>query len=311
MKYALLEKTELWVSPVELHGADLRSCARAAGRVLGLNPEQIVVTDVIENRLTFDLLVPEVRAEQIIACEKALIRALANLPGVRTMSETTVHSSGVLGLISLDEGAAPDLLERSRIMGTQIAERIRKRVMVFPTGQEVLDGQIQDTNTPFLIAVLESEGYHVVQGPTLPDEIAVIARAFRLAAETGYGLVVTTGGIGAEGKDQTLEALAQVDPQPNLPYILKFQKGQGRHAKDGVRIGVGLYGETLIICLPGPHDEVRMAWPVMIWGLKTKKDKEALAEAIADVLRQKFLAHCRDHTASAEMHSMEVSNGPK
>lgn len=311
LEYRLLEKTELWISPVELHGADLTACARAAAQVLGLNPEEIMVTDVLEDRMTLDILVPTIQAEHIIACEKDLLEAMASVPGIHVKADTRVHSDGILGLISLDEAQGKEVLERSRAIGFQIAERIRKRAVVFATGHEVLQGQIQDTNTPFLIAALQLEGYHAVQGGTLEDKASAIARAFRRAAETGYGLVLTTGGIGAEGKDQTLEALAQVDPQATLPYILKFQQGQGRHAKDGVRIGVGVLEQTRIVCLPGPHDEVLLAWLALIEGLKTNQNKEALAVAIAGALRQKFLDRSGHHTSRSSIHLLEVSHDSK
>ena len=178
------------------------------------------------------------------------MNALAAVPGVHITDETEVHSDGILGLISLDEEAAQEILERSRAMQSQIAEALRRRVMVFATGQEVLAGQIRDTNTPFLTESLGSEGYKVVHGPILRDRVDIIARAFKQAADEGYGILITTGGIGAEAKDQTTEALARVDTQAELPYILRFQKGQGRHDKEGVRIGVGVLKQTLIVCLP-------------------------------------------------------------
>jgi molybdenum cofactor synthesis domain-containing protein len=214
---------------------------------------------------------------------------------VGVTDETEVHSDGILGLISLDEKTGKEVLEKSRAIGAQIADHIRKRTMVFATGKEVLAGQIRDTNTPFLITALEDEGYEVAEGPVLEDKVDTIARAFLRAAEDGYGLLITTGGIGAEGKDQTLEALARVDSQASMPYILKFQKGQGRHHKDGVRIGVGILEQTKIVCLPGPHDEVRLAWPILKVGMRTDWDKHILAEGLANALRKKFLARSARH----------------
>lgn len=296
MEYRLLEKTELWISPVKLTRADLGACARAAAEALGLSPEEIMVTDVLEDRLTLDILVPCVRAEQIVAREKALLHALAAVPGVSTTEETAVHSDGVLGLISLDERTGKEVLERSRAIGAQIADHIRKRSLIFATGHEVLSGSIQDTNTPFLMDALRDEGYHVARGRTLEDEADTIAGAFRRAGEEGYGLVITTGGIGAEGKDQTLEALEMVDRRACTPYILRFRAGQGRHHKDGVRIGVGKLVQTLIVCLPGPHDEVQLAWPILGEGLKANWTTEVLAEALAKTLREKFLTAIRNYT---------------
>ena len=275
---------------MELAEADLEACARAVAQALDLNPEDIMVTDAMEDRLIRDILVPTVQAEQIVARKERLLGALRAVSGVGVTDETEVHSDGILGLISLDEKTGKEVLEKSRAIGAQIADHIRKRSMVFATGKEVLAGQIRDTNTPFLITALEDEGYEVAEGPVLEDKVDTIARAFLRAAEDGYGLLITTGGIGAEGKDQTLEALTRVDSQASMPYILKFQKGQGRHHKDGVRIGVGILEQTKIVCLPGPHDEVRLAWPILKEGMRTDWDKDVLAEGLANALRKKFLS---------------------
>ena len=311
MEYRLLEKRELWISPVELRGADLTLCARVAAGVLGLSPEEIMVTDVLEDRVTLDILVGTIGADQIVAREKALLEALASVPGIHVKPDTRVHSDGILGLISLDEVQGREVLERSRAMGSDIAEHIRKRAVVFATGREVISGQIQDANTPFLIAALRSQGYHASQGGILEDKVSAIAGAFGRAAERGYGLILTTGGIGAEGKDKTLEALTAVDPHPSLPHILRFQRGQGRHAKDAVRIGVGLLGHTRIVCLPGPHDEVMLAWPVLLKGINADQNEAALAEAIASALRRKFLARSNHPTLVSSHHPMEAPHGSK
>ncbi len=300
MEYRLLEKTELWVKPVILAGADLDACARVAAESLGLKADEVMVTDAMGDTLTLDILVPTIQAEQIVARKEALLNLLRTVSGVRILEETEIHSDGVLGLISLEDQTGKEMLERSRAMGIEIAERIRKRSMVCSTGQEVLAGQILDTNTPFLMDVLKHEGYQVTKGTTLDDHAGAICRAFRQAAEDAYGLLITTGGIGAEGKDKTLEALGRVDPHATMPYILKFKKGEGRHHRDGVRIGVGVLEPTLIVCLPGPHDEVQLSWPVLRKGLNEGWDKNILAGALADVLRRKFLKRNAGHGACSD-----------
>jgi molybdenum cofactor synthesis domain-containing protein len=311
MEYRLLEKTELWISPLRLTGADLEACALAAARVLDLSPEEIMVTDAIGDRLTLDILVPTIRPDQIVGRKEALLKALEGVPGVQIARETEVHSDGILGLISLDDETGEKVVRRSRAMGEQISEHIRRRAMVFATGQEVLAGQIRDTNTPFLIEALDAEGYEATRGPVLDDRAQTIARAFRQAAEDGYGLLISTGGIGAEGKDQTLEALTKLDRHASMPYILKFQKGEGRHHKDGVRIGVGILEQTLIICLPGPHDEVRLVWPVLKEGMQERWDKETLAEGLANALRNKFLARSADHRDPSDQNHPGLKHGFK
>lgn len=295
MEYRLLEKTELWVSPVTLSGADLKACASAVGTVLGLGEADIMVTDALGERLTLDILVPSVPAEQIVSRERAVLDSLASVPGVTISEETSIHSEGILGLISLEENERDALLRRSQAMRKEILERIASRAIVMATGTEVMEGQITDTNTPFLMERLSGSGFDADRGPVLPDDSAAIARAFRRAAEDAYGLAVTTGGIGAEGKDRTLEALTLVDADAVNPYVLKFRKGHGRHEKDGVRLGVGRLAQLLIVCLPGPHDEVEMLWPILHQGLHEEWDNKHLANALAARLREKFLSSAGHH----------------
>jgi molybdenum cofactor synthesis domain-containing protein len=267
----------------------LGSCARAAATVLGLKPDEIMVTDVREDTMTLDILVPTIQAEDIVSRKEALLNALASIPGVSVTEKTDVHSEGILGLISLDKDSGRDVLKRTSQMGVEIEAKIRRRAIVFATGKEVIAGQIRDTNTPFLLESLRGLGYETNKGPVLEDRVETIARAFWEAAADGYGLVISTGGIGAEGKDQTLEALSRIDRYAILPYILMFQKGEGRHQKDGVRIGVGRLEMTRFVCLPGPHDEVELAWGALRKGLESRWGNEMLAKALADSLRQKFL----------------------
>ena len=285
-----MEKTELWVGPLALEGVDLGACAEAVARVMGLRPDEVMVTDAQEQRLTFDVLVPTMQADQFVARHEYLLQALAAVDGVSLNEETRVHSEGILGLISLDEKTGQEVLERSADMGRQISDRIKKRAMILATGPEVINGEIVDTNTPFLTQALAGQGYQVESGPALPDEAAAIVRGIRQAAENAFGLVITTGGVGAEGKDQTLEALTKLDPTAATPYVLKFRKGYHRHAKDGVRLGVGRLGQSLVICLPGPHDEVGLLWSVVARGLREGWGKEQMAQALAEALRDKFLA---------------------
>ena len=291
--FRILEKRELWVSPLTLIEADLTVCAHAVSEVLGLSADDVVVTDASEDHLTFDILSPTIDPEALIGREAALLAALGAVPGVELKRETRIHSSGILGLVSLDQAEGKRVLEVSRAMGAEIRKNLKRRAIVFSTGKELVAGNIKDTNTPFLVEKLQAAGYRVVRGPALHDEVGSIHRAVMRALEDGYGLIVTTGGIGAESKDQTLEALTRVDSEAAMPYILKFSQREVRHAKDGVRIGVGKAFETTIVCLPGPHDEVRLAVKPLLRGLKEGWDKETLAQAIASVLRTKFIRHTR------------------
>jgi molybdopterin biosynthesis enzyme MoaB len=149
----------------------------------------------------------------------------------------------------------------------------------------VLDGSVRDTNLEAAQEVLGAAGYEVVSGGTVEDdERAIAGRIARLIAD-GFGLVVTTGGVGAEDKDCTIEALQLLDPGVATAVLAHYQVGQGRHVKDSVRIGVASVGWSLVVALPGPTREVRVALPVLVAGLRAGLSAEALAESIAAPIR--------------------------
>ena len=258
-EWSLLEKTELRIERVGLSGANLDDVAAAVADVFGLPHDEVLVIDARDDLLALDILRTTIDAAVVIGRRDALLRALGAVPGVEVGPHTDVCSEGMLGWIGADpvEGAAA--LERSRAMAAEIDRAITSRAIVFSTGPEVISGQIEDTNKPWITARLRTAGYSVTDGEALPDDRDQIAGALREAAqERGFGLIVTTGG-GAEGKDGTIEALLAVDRDAATPSIFEVQAGHGRHVKAAVRIGVGEAGGAVIACLPGPHSEVRSA----------------------------------------------------
>jgi molybdenum cofactor synthesis domain-containing protein len=160
----------------------------------------------------------------------------------------------------------------------------------------VSSGQIKDTNKPTIAKRFEAEGYSVSEGPALPDDESLIAAALREALESGgYGIIITTGGVGAEKKDQTVEAILSLDPEAATPYVSRYEQGTGRHHKDGVKIAVGKAEDTLIVALPGPNDEVRSSLEILIEGLRDRWSKELLAERLSENLRQKMREKIEHH----------------
>jgi len=87
-----------------------------------------------------------------------------------------------------------------------------------------------------------------------------IASALRRAVNEGFGLVITTWGGWCEDKDRTIEGLLELDPTAATPYIIRYEKGKGRHEKDGVRIGVGYVKPSFIIALPDRTRRSRPEW---------------------------------------------------
>jgi molybdenum cofactor synthesis domain-containing protein len=284
--YDLLRKTELKIDDLHLSNANLSTIAATAADVLGLEHADVLVVDYRDGTLVLDIHNTCVDAYAIVGRQEALLERLGALPGVRVTGRTSVSSQGMLGWIALDRDQTLEALERGEKLAADILGNVAKRVIVFSSGAEVEDREIEDTNIPTIAEHMTNEGYKVSRGEVLRDDRLSIAVRLREAAEIGgYGVIITTGGVGAEDKDQTVEAVKDVDPSAATPYICHFEVGTGRHVKDGVRIAVGEYSGTLIISLPGPNDEVKASLVPMVQGLKAGVGKNELAESIAENLR--------------------------
>lgn len=75
-------------------------------------------------------------------------------------------------------------------------------------GDEILKGQIQDTNTKFLAEELHRSGIQLQRIVILPDDIDDIANAVREFC-TKFTHVFTCGGVGPTHDDVTFEAIAK------------------------------------------------------------------------------------------------------
>lgn len=298
MEINLLEKTELWIENIALSDADLNRIAAVVADVLRIDQRKVLVVDVRDTHVVLDILQNRLQAEQIFGKKAELLRNLSAVPGVTVTERTEIHSDGILGMIALDEDQAKEVIERSSSMAAEVASHIARRVYVYPTGFEVKGGMIRDTNTPFIKEYMEARGFRVKCGEVLEDDDDIIAGRIEMAMSEGFGLVITTGGVGAESKDRTIEAVLKIDPGARTPYIVHFAKGTGRHEKDGVRIAVGRAGKTTIIALPGPNDEVRRGLPVLLEGLENGLNKEKLAEVLVQAFRERLKQ--RDQNTGAE-----------
>jgi len=285
----LLEKTELFIENIHLSHVNLDQVARAVAGVLEINPRDAAVIDVRPGVIAVDILRATVNLEQILGKREALLLALSAVEGLTVTDETTIHSEGILGLVNVDEARSPRLTAGINRINRQIGQAVRSRAIVFPTGEEIIQGNIEDTNTSYLVALLSDMGYKATGGKALADSFDTIVGALRQAADRGYGLVITTGGVGAEDKDHLVEAILALDADAAAPYIVHYTQGHGRHKKDGVRIAVGRLDWTTFVALPGPHDEVQLAAPVLVQGLYEQWDKISLAEKLALPLRAKLL----------------------
>jgi molybdenum cofactor synthesis domain-containing protein len=289
MEWDLLEKTTFWVDGAHLDGANLGDVAAAAASALGLKADEVMVVDVQNNTVAFDLLRRKVAAESVAGKSGEILRRLAEVSGVTLSDDSSVHSEGVLGFIALEADAAQRVISRSQEIGAAVAAAVSRRVCVFSSGSEVIAGNIEDTNSPYLIKALTEAGFKAEFGGIISDSTAATANRLEDALMKGFGLIVTTGGVGAESKDHTIEAVLRLDREAHTPWILKFTPDMRRHHKEGVRIAVGRVGISRIVALPGPHAEVREGCRALLAGLSRGLDDAALAEAVASAIRERWL----------------------
>ena len=287
----LLQKTELWIKGISLKNARLDDIAHRVAGVLELEPNEVLVVDVRDDHIVLDILRQILKASQIAGKGQEILRRVAEVPGVTLSEEASLHSEGALGWVCLDQTDYGPALEKAQQMGEEIRRRVARRAIVFSTGFEVQKGLIADTNFPLIEDRLRREGYTVYPGGVLPDHVGTIAYRLQRALDEGFGLILTSGGVGAEEKDCTVEGLLRVDPSAATPYIVKFEPGTGRHVKDGVRIAVGKLGISWLIALPGPTREVQIGLDQLLEALDKEWDQKQIAEHIASALRGKWRAH--------------------
>ncbi|WP_320040358.1 CinA family nicotinamide mononucleotide deamidase-related protein [uncultured Desulfobacter sp.] len=79
---------------------------------------------------------------------------------------------------------------------------------VFSTGNEVLLGDIVDTNSAFLCRQLKCLGVTVIKTSAVPDDMAALVKEIKSIASSA-DVCVMTGGLGPTSDDLTTQALAQ------------------------------------------------------------------------------------------------------
>lgn len=186
MKLNFLEKTELWIENVELDNVNLTDLSNRLADILGVEYSKVLVVDVRETHITFDILERFVDAERFFGKKKEIFQELSRVDGFKLTDSSDIHSDGILGMVSLEESEVADVIKRMEEMTSEIQEKVKKRAIVFPTGFEVKKGYIEDTNTPYIRKKLEEYSYRVSLGDVLDDDERHIASKLSNAVLEGY-----------------------------------------------------------------------------------------------------------------------------
>lgn len=127
------------------------------------------------------------------------------------------------------------------------------RALVITVSNRAADGVYEDRGGPVLVDGLRELGLEV-DGPQVVHDGDEVADALSAAVDTGYDVVLTTGGTGLTPLDLTPEMTAPLIDRP-APGIAEAIRARGVAA--GIPTSMlsrglsGLSGRTLIVNLPG------------------------------------------------------------
>jgi molybdenum cofactor synthesis domain-containing protein len=88
------------------------------------------------------------------------------------------------------------------------------RAEIIAIGNELLLGDVLDTNTNWLCKRITGLGGLVSRAALIRDEHAAIVSEIRSALDRAPDLIITTGGLGPTGDDITMEAVAEATGHP-------------------------------------------------------------------------------------------------
>jgi nicotinamide-nucleotide amidase len=88
------------------------------------------------------------------------------------------------------------------------------RAEIIAIGNELLLGDVLDTNTNWLCKRITGLGGQVTRAALVRDEHAAIVAEVRSALDRAPELIITTGGLGPTGDDITMEAVAAATEHP-------------------------------------------------------------------------------------------------
>jgi molybdenum cofactor synthesis domain-containing protein len=85
---------------------------------------------------------------------------------------------------------------------------------IIAIGNELLTGEVQDTNTHWLCRQITRLGGRVTRAAVVGDDTAAIAAALRAALSRRSSLILTAGGLGPTADDMTLAAVGDAAKSP-------------------------------------------------------------------------------------------------
>jgi molybdenum cofactor synthesis domain-containing protein len=159
----------------------------------------------------------------------------------------------------------------------------RPAIEIYSIGTELLNGQIQDTNSFWMAQRIAALGGYVRRIAIVDDDMDELTSVLKDACARETRVVITTGGLGPTPDDMTVEALARilgVGTQVDESLIERFMENRGIEERADVSEGLvkmatkpegslahpnpagvapcveSQIGSTTLFSLPGPPREV-------------------------------------------------------
>lgn len=156
-------------------------------------------------------------------------------------------------------------------------------IEIYSIGTELLNGQIQDTNSYWMAQQITALGGYVRRIAILDDDIDELSTVLTDACTRETRLIITTGGLGPTPDDLTVAVLASilgVDVEIDEPLVQRFMESRDIARREDVSTGLlkmatkpvdaiahpnpagvapciqAETGDTTICALPGPPREV-------------------------------------------------------
>lgn len=127
------------------------------------------------------------------------------------------------------------------------------KAAVVVCSDSIFENKAQDTSGKAIIARLEQWEIHTEKYEIVPDEINMIRDKASELSDSGYDLIIFTGGTGLSPRDVTPEALAPLIDR-NIDGIMETARryGQERMPYAMLSRGIaGFIGKTLVLTFPG------------------------------------------------------------
>lgn len=165
------------------------------------------------------------------------------------------------------------------------------KIMIIPTGDEICEGILIDTNSPKIMGRL-IENYpaaFITRKNPVRDKKNLIVSAINQGVEENYQLILTIGGSGGGGK--STDSLADDYSHESILQLVSDHETIAIYGCNGhlwSKIVVASIDNSLIITLPGPQIEALAALDAAIDSLNKALTKKEICKNVTDAVISKY-----------------------